>query len=255
MKSAFVSFSIGVSVPFKGVERIFANPKIRHAAVIPFMVVLVVFLIGAVTGLPLLFEVVPWVAHATVEAVGVAAGSAGATGLYWLFILLTTPVAVFSLLLVLFLLSQLVAAPFYALLAERSLQQAGLHREVPFGLWRWLKTNLHLFLIAIGKVAVYVVLGVSLLIVSLIPGVGVIGAFGLLLMAAFDIVDFSLEAMQLGLRERLRFFQEEFFAISGLAAILGLVFLVPGLNFFLFPASIVGSSEIIARSRRFQKRG
>lgn len=241
--------------PFKGVETIFKNAKIRHAAILPFLVVMVIFVLGAVVGLPLLFEAVPWIAHATVEAIGVDLSSRAATTLYWLFVLISFPVAICALLLTLFLVSQLAATPFYAFLAERNLREAGLKGQEPMAAWQWLKNNLHLIFVAIVKVVIYALLGVSLLVLSLLPGLGVFAAFGLLLMAAFDIVDISLDALNLGLRERLQFFQEELAAISGLAAMLGLVFLIPGLNFFLFPAAIVGSSEIIARSRRFENHG
>jgi len=255
LKNLVAEFSTGLMAPFKGIETIFGNPKVRHAAILPFIVVLVVFVVGAVVGLPFLFDAVLWVANATVEAIGVDASSPWAITLYWIFVLISLPVAICALLLALFLSSQLLATPFYAFLAERALLEAGLKEQESLPVWRWLMSNAHLFFVAIVKVLVYALLGTSFLIMSLLPGVGIFAAFGLLLMAAFDIVDISLDALNLGLRARLRFFQEELAAISGLAAMLGLVFLIPGLNFFLFPAAIVGSSEIIARSRRFEKRG
>jgi len=255
VRTAAGDFMTGLMVPLRGIELIFTRPRIRHAAIIPFIVVLAVFLIGTVVGLPFLFQLVPALAHAALAFAGVATASGGeltsfAAVLYWVLVLISLPVGVFALLFVLFLVSQLIAAPFYAILAERVLVETGMKADQTFRPGAWLLTNLRLFGVALVKVSIFAVLGGALFLFSLIPGLGLFAAFGLLMMTAYDIADVSFEALEMGLRERFRFFRDEIAAFAGLAAGLGLVFMIPGLNFFLFPAAIAGTSAILARARR-----
>jgi CysZ protein len=244
-------FLIGVRAPLKGLELIIKKPKIRHAAIIPFMVVMVIFFLGAILGIPFLFQLVPAIAKQALLLMDIAQTTVLASILYWGLILISLPVALFGLLFALFLCSQLLAAPFYALLAEKVLVETGLRVEEPFRVGEWLRSNSHLAVVALIKVTLFAFLGIVLFVLSFIPGVGVFSAAGLLLMTTFDIADVSFEALKMGLRERLHFFRDEFPAFVGLATSLALIFLIPGLNFFLFPAAIAGVSEILlfVRSR------
>lgn len=254
MAAALSAFLTGFASPAKGLELILRRPRVRHAAIVPFVAVLFVFVIGIFAGIPALYHLIPSVTHMILLKLGLVDMTTLERVLYYGIILLTAPVAVFGLLFALFLVSQLLAAPFYALLAERVLIDTRLLAEKPFRAGDWLRTNSHLLAVAVVKVAVFAVLGITLLLFSVVPGFGLVSAFGLLLMTAFDVADISFEALKMGFRERLRFFRDEFASFAGLACALGLIFLIPGLNFFLFPAAIAGVSEIL-RFARDRKRG
>ncbi len=138
-------FLVGIKAPLKGLELIIRKPKIRHAAIIPFALVMLVFLIGSILGIPYLFQLVPAIATQALLIIGVTQSSNLAALLYWALILISSPVALFGLLFLLFLFSQLLAAPFYALLAERVLVDTGLLIEEPFHFGNWLHLILRTF--------------------------------------------------------------------------------------------------------------
>lgn len=254
MAPAFNGFLVGFAAPARGLEMILRRPRIRHAAIVPFVAVLLVFIVGILVGIPALYYLIPSVSHMLMLKLGLTAMTTLDQILYYGVIALTVPVALFGLLFLLFLASQLLAAPFYALLAERVLVETALLAEQPFRAGEWLRNNLHLLMVALLKVAVFGALGLILMALSILPGIGIFSAFGLLMMTAFDIADISFEALKMGFRDRLRFFREEFVSFVGLACALGLIFLVPGLNFFMFPAAIAGVSGIL-RFAQDRKRG
>jgi uncharacterized protein involved in cysteine biosynthesis len=90
-------------------------------------------------------------------------------------------------------------------------------------------------------------LGAVLFVFSFVPGLGLLTGFCFLVLVAFDICDYALEALQMNLSERIYFFRRHIAVMVGLGAIMGLVFLVPGLNFFLFPAAVAGAADVVRR--------
>jgi uncharacterized protein involved in cysteine biosynthesis len=68
-----------------------------------------------------------------------------------------------------------------------------------------------------------------------------------LILIGYDVTDYALEALQWSWERRVKFFRENFPAFIGLGAALGLVFLIPGLNFFLLPASVAGAAELVRK--------
>jgi uncharacterized protein involved in cysteine biosynthesis len=249
VKNAVTGFGAGFLVPLHGLQMILTYPRVRRLAIIPFVLTFIVFIIGSFFGLPALTHLIPFIAQNGILAVGLTTGTAGFSLFYWLIVILAWPVAIFALLAVLFVLSRLIATPFYALLAEQVLIERKIKPDLPFRLHIWLKTSALLMVVALIKALIFGVVGSLLFLMSFIPGIGLISAFGFLLLTAFDVVDLSMEAMQLGLQERYKLFRDDFPAFVGLAVAMGLVFLVPGLNFFLFPASIAGGSEVIRRQK------
>jgi uncharacterized protein involved in cysteine biosynthesis len=249
---SLAKFRTGFSAPLRGLELIFANPRVRHAAIIPFALVLFTFMIGIFFGLQALYLLIPWLANTAIIASGITTATFGASVIYYVLISIAAPVGVFALLFMLYLISQLIAAPFYAILAERVLIEKGLIPDRPFRFKEWANVSAHLFAVSLGKVVIFGAAAAVLFIISFIPGLGILSAFGFLLMTAFDVVDISLEALRMGLKERMRFFRAELPAFVGLACTLGLVFLIPGLNFLLFPASIAGAHGIIAQSLAYK---
>jgi uncharacterized protein involved in cysteine biosynthesis len=58
--------------------------------------------------------------------------------------------------------------------------------------------------------------------------------------------------MALDSATRFAFFRQHFAVFVGLGVSLGLVFLIPGLNFFVLPASVAGGADLV---RRLSKQG
>jgi CysZ protein len=237
-------------IPFKGLALIAQNQKIRKRAVIPIVLSFLIFLLGIIFLLPPLFKDVPWLAAAAGEILGLHRhGSRIAIGLRWLLVVLSYPVAIFGLFYALFLASRFVATPFYALLGECVLCERKIKVKKAMSPRSWLRLQIKIFVVSLAKTIVFAVIGLMLFLISFLPGLGLVSMAGFLLMAAFDVIDISLEALEMTFRERILFFMQELPSFVGLATILGLVFLVPGLNFLLFPAAVAGGSEVLLRSK------
>lgn len=239
------AFFIGFSAPFKGVQLLMSNRRLFRTALWPFFLTTFVFIGGLMVGFPLLAQYIPLMTVWSLASIGLSGSTIWYTILYWIIAVLAWPAAIFGLFYALFLISRLIATPFYAYLAERVLIERGLIEDRPFEFVDFIVTNWRLLGVAFVKVLVFLFAGSVLFILSFLPGTGLITGIGYLLMAAFDVVDISFEGMRLSFRERARIFREELPSFFGLALILGLVFFIPGLNFFLFPAAVAGASEII----------
>ena len=247
MTDSIQKFMIGFMAPLRGLKLSFTLPGLFKWCVIPFLLTALVFIIGGSLLFPAMAGWIPAFATWMLTTLGMVTGSFFFTFSYWLALLVAWPVAILALLYGLFLITRVVAAPFYSLLAERSLMAMGVLNDEPFNFSAWLAHSTRMLVVALLKAIVLGLLAFVLFVLSFIPAVGVISAFGFLLIAAFDIVDFSLEALRMGFRARFAYLGRQFFAISGFAAALGLVFLVPGLNFVLFPAAIVGAGDVVRR--------
>jgi uncharacterized protein involved in cysteine biosynthesis len=245
MRRAASSFAVGFGCPFAGLRLIAVNPRVRHRAIIPFAITALVFLVGIVTGFWVLGGFISALVAETLAAIGFTVGTWAYAAAFWPVAAVVAVASAFAWFYLLFLVSRLIAMPFYSLLAETVLVEQGLMPAEDFRLGPWLKTNARLVRVSLLKLLVFSLLAAVLFTLSFVPFFGVAASFGFLLLGAFDIVDVSLEALRLGLRDRVRFFFEEFPAFAGLAVALGLVFLIPGLNFFLFPAAVSGACEII----------
>ncbi len=239
------AFFIGFGAPFAGVQLILSNRRLFRTALLPFLLTAFVFIAGLAAGFPFLVQHIPLMAAGGLALIGLSSSSIAYAILYWIIVVLAWPAALFGLIYVLFLISRLIATPFYAYLAERVLIERGLIPDRPFEFIDFIVTNWRLLGVSLVKVVVFLIAGCLLFILSFFPGLGLVTGLGYLLMAAFDVVDISFEGMRLGLRERVRIFREELPSFLGLATMMGLVFLVPGLNFFLFPAAVAGASDII----------
>lgn len=151
----------------------------------------------------------------------------------------------FSALYILYVLQTLIAIPFYALLAERTLMLVG-KRPNTNSSWRAaVSKSLRVLRIGIIKAILLLVLGFVLFVFSFLPLFN-LGAFALaIFLLAFDCVDYSFEVLGLGLRQRGAYLFREWPQWSGMALGLALTLIVPGLTLLVIPGAIVGAALIV----------
>lgn len=237
----------GFFAPFRGVQVIAGSKRLRRLAVFPFLLSLLLFIAGMVMGLPAIASLVNPGIITVLGLVGLVVGTLVYEVLFWILAVLIWPAALFALLYFLFVITRIFAAPLYALLAEQVLIDQKVIKEQPFHLVRWTGTNLRMLSISILKSILLLVAGVLLFVLSFVPGLAVFTGLGFLLIVVFDVMDYSFEAKQLNLSDRFRFFQRHILAFLGFSFAMGLVFFVPGLNFFLFPAAVAGAGDLLRR--------
>lgn len=247
MKDAFDLFSIGFMAPWRGLGLFVSKPRLQRYIIVPVLVSLAVFLFVGGFALYQLWSLIPALALDAVSLIAPAAAGWFAVTLKFVVLVLLWPVMLIVLLYILLLATKVIGAPFHALLAERILIEEGVIMDRPFNFGEWMKLTLKMLWVSLIKVAIFVVVGAVLFLVSFFPGLNLIASFAALLLVAFDLADYSFEALQLGFRDRVRFFRVNLSAFAGLAAAMGLIFFVPGLNFFLFPASVAGASDVVRR--------
>ena len=245
-------FAAGFTAPWRGLAMIVSESRIRSFAVFPFLAVVVVLAVGLSIGLPLVTgwvsPIVSWVLS-LLASVGLATNAGAATALEWALSIFIWPALVVGLLALLWLIARLISAPFLALLSERVLMVQGAIDPKPFRLFQWLRTQFKLIRISLQRSLLLGAVSLVLVLISLVPGLGLLTSVALLVVLAFDVADFALEALELDLQDRVKFYRANFSVFLGLGLMLGLVFLVPGLNFFLLPASVVGASDIVCKRR------
>lgn len=242
MITSFARFLIGFGMFFRGVRLLARAPKLWPFAIAPFLIGTAVLIAGMVWAFG---NVGPMI---SAWAVGIeAAPEFLRSALHWAVLLLMWPIALVAVLYGSYILTKVIGSPFHALLAERALIALGDIEDKPFQMIPWLRVSARMLLVSLLKTLLFAVLGATLFVATWIPIVNIFAAFGFLLIVSFDCVDYSFEAKQMGFRGRLRYFRDNLPYFCGFAVSLGLVFFIPGFNFFLFPAAVTGGSELFHR--------
>ncbi len=238
-------FAIGFTCFFRGLALLSTTPALWPYAFMPFVLGLCLFfggfwwIAGRLSG---------WV-QGLLHLISSLEGTYFSI-LYWMSLVIIWPAVIFALIYGVFVLSRLLAAPFHALLAERALIELEVIEERPFHFVEWLRLSMRMLAQSLIKTGAFATIGLVLLLFSLVPLANILAVVGFLLIAAFDCTDYSLEAIHLTFRERVCLVRRHFSYFCGFAASLGLVFLIPGFNFFLLPAAVAGGSDLLGRIRQ-----
>lgn len=139
----------------------------------------------------------------------------------------------------------ILAIPFYALIAERALSLLGMKPETPFDFKAWLRNSLRMFRVSVVKGVLFLVFGVILFVLSFVPLVNILAVLGTLMIMSFDLMDYSLESLSYGFRQRFRFILARRKMWLGMACGLGLTLFVPGLTFVVAPGAVVGGALLL----------
>lgn len=143
--------------------------------------------------------------------------------------------------------TRLFAGVFFSLIAERVLEEDGRlpRRSKREQLWLLLR----MFLVSANKALFFFAIGVSVFLLSLIPGLGFLGVMGFLFVLSFDVMDYAHEAYGSSLSERFAFFFRHRAEAFGVAAGFALILWIPVVNVLLFPCAVAGAAELVGRLR------
>ncbi len=242
MRIFFGEFVAGFRSLFRGIGILFQNRKIRTFALLPVMLN---------TGLVLGATAVVAAQLPSLMTYLMATYLPALSGALWSLVYYPSLVLLFCIVSVILLgfgyfFAAILASPFHGLLAERVLMNQGAIVERPFEFVAWLAFSLKLMKVAVLKSFLFIMIGLGLVLMGLIPGVGLLSTVGFFLMLAFDSMDYSFEVAGYGLRQRIAFFRKNLGLFCGIGCAVGLTFMVPLLNFFFFPASVIGSATLFA---------
>jgi len=140
--------------------------------------------------------------------------------------------------------ANLLAFPFNSLLAEKAIH---IHEPSPKEKTRWLKktwTNLGALF---RRTLVFLTVGGLLIVATLIPGLGVIGAAIGIFLLAYDRLDYGFDHYGLHVDLRKKFVRENFWEVLGFAAGLGLTSSIPVVNILAQPGGVVAGALMVAK--------
>jgi uncharacterized protein involved in cysteine biosynthesis len=229
-------FGRGLTFWLHGWTYLFGHRRLLAVAMLPMLIsfffcFLVIWLTWTHVGL--------WVQ----QLIGLILGQA--TG--WWYDLLYYPLAVgggilvfLATIYVAFVVHNLVAIPFYSLLADRTLVQLGKKR----GDSSW-RSSLRLLRVGVLKSILLLAMGVVLFVFSFVPFLNLLAVTGALMILAFDCMDYAFDGVGFSLRQRLGYLLREWAQWLGMAAGLALTLLVPGLTLLIVPGAVVGSALIL----------
>ncbi|MDX9730251.1 MAG: EI24 domain-containing protein [Bdellovibrionales bacterium] len=237
-------FFFGLLVPYHGFKRIFGDSKLRALSIVPLAVSVFV---GAVLTVVAIYALAGIIGYFSIQ---VGALLSLAPGGFWLGFItfLMWPIGLLIVGASVYVTVRLIAAPFYAYLAEQTLVRLGARQDKPFVLREWLWLSCRMLAVSLIRAVLFVLAGCILFAVSLIPGLNVVATIGFMYMVAFDISDYGFEAMEWSLSQRFQHVRKNRISYSGVAFGMGAAMLVPGLNLVLLPAAIVGSCEVLQRT-------
>jgi CysZ protein len=234
-------FARGFRAPFSGFKLLISDAGFWRLATIPFIISIILFGLGLFLG----WTTIPPMLTALVAGLVPTATFWGAI-LYYPILILTMLSFAVLLFACVFLVTNLIATPFNALLAEKTLVHLGRIKPQSFKLGSWIKMSSRMLVISMVRAFFFIILGIGFFFLGLIPGLQVPAAFGGLLLISFDCSDYAFEALQNSLFQRFRKYRRYFIEFCGFSCALGLTFMIPGLNLLLYPATVVGASLLVA---------
>ncbi|MEZ4871781.1 MAG: EI24 domain-containing protein [Bdellovibrionales bacterium] len=243
------SFGSGLVFLFKGFSTLKEHPSLKKYIILPLAIDLLVFFFG-------LFMlggfVMEQVAKMSVWLMGVLSF---AEGIDWLFGVIYYPLMLVAIIAfgifwiyITFILGTVVAAPFNALLAEKTLLALGAVKEQKFKMLSWMKFTIKMLFASVVKAIVFTFFALILFVCSLIPGLNVVSAFGALLIVSFDCLDYSYEVLEMGFGKRFSHFIKFLPTAGGMATSLGATLIIPGSTLLLLPVAVVGASRLLTES-------
>ncbi|MBK7889450.1 MAG: EI24 domain-containing protein [Bdellovibrionales bacterium] len=238
------AFFFGLTAVWHGYRAIFNSQRLKLWALLPIVVAVIVFLAFGTVGLAQIAQWNPIVTTSLLSLVGLE----GVAWLWWFVAIGLWPIWFLLLGLALYLLARLIVAPLYSMLAERTLIETGVRVDEPFRALSWMALTARMAWISLLKTALFAVVGMLLFGFSFIPGLNVLATIGFVHIVAFDICDYSFEAMGWPLAARFRHFRAHWPVFSGFAFGLGVAMLIPGLNLLLLPGAVVGGALIVGRT-------
>lgn len=217
----------------RGWKFILQNRKLLVLAMVPFMISMVM----AVMSLWLIWVYYP-VAMEQMVPSWLKASEGWRSVLYEMVLWTVGFVVTLFVFYLLYVLQAVIAMPFYSWLADTTLNLRGYPRARAPGFLSMLRVSLL-------KGTVFLILGALLLVISFVPGLNVAAIIGTLLLLAFDCFDYSLEALGLGFRERVRYVTRNRAQWAGTAVGLGLTLFLPGLTLLVIPGAVVGAALLL----------
>ncbi|MFK8136929.1 MAG: EI24 domain-containing protein [Bdellovibrionales bacterium] len=230
-------FFLGIRAPFEGFRLLSKHRPLKLLAAIPVVIALVTLVVSLSLGWSMIPELMTSILPATDGGVG--------GFLIWLVVVLAGIVYAAALLAFVMLIANIIAIPFNGMLSEKLFQLEGEKFKQIGSTKEWISFTGHMVLVGLAKALIFLCFSIAIVLFSFIPFLSIPLAAISFSFLAFDCSDYGLELKDYGLRKRLGFFRSNYPSYFGFGLMIGLSFLLPGLNFFLLPAYICGGAWMV----------
>lgn len=228
----------GVKAFFAGWNLFWKHKSVRKLAYVPLAITFVVLMLGISYG----WGIVTW----GMEMVTPYLGSSLDGFVLFLVSAIFHLIYIVLLVVALFLVANLVAIPFNALIAERVMAIKGAEYFKPKNAGEWSKYTTQMLITGLVKALVVVILGVLVFFMSFLPFLGFIGTFFTIFVLAYDSCDYGLELKNKKFKDRWAFVKKYFWELCGYTTIVSITFMIPGMNFFMLPIFITAGTNFVS---------
>ncbi len=244
------NFMDGFLAVFRGVYIILSSKRLMLLSILPIVIGLCILVAGSWYVIPKFFLIEGYFLNLLDNWVGAHSQNIFVhAGLFISTIFLIIALLITWAYLV-FLLTKLLAGPFYAILAQEVLKKGGLKRPQNLSWIKFLILSFRTTAVNLVEIIIFLIVGAILFVFSFIPFLNVLAGYAFFLVIAFDSTDYSFDVLHFGLGERLKYFFSHFAQFCGFAFAISLVIIVPGLNLILFAASVAGAADLVSRIDR-----
>jgi CysZ protein len=235
-------FFNGFDFILRGRRFLKSEPSLRKWVIVPLIIDVAVFAAAIYFGFA---EIKALVYQLSIWVLG-SAQSGFFEILYYPLLVLFWLIAFVLCFYFVYVLASIIAAPFNSMLAERALVVQKSIVDEPKSVVQILKTSLKMLLVSLKRAVLFLGVGLILFILSLIPGLNLLAAFGVFVLLAFDSMDYSFEAAGWDLQQRINFLRNNFAEFCGMGAFVALTAFVPGLTLLLMPLAVLGSAHLFS---------
>lgn len=234
------SFWRGLTVLSRGSRLMKAVRGTWKYLVIPTIIDLSVLAFGVIYG-------APWIA-ANVKAWTLNLSVWGPLDslLSWIFLVLAWSMALILWLLVVYLVASILSLPFYSQMSEHVIRALGVAPKGRGGFG----AMVHMLKVGLIKSLVFFFLAMVLTVVAFVPGFNLLALIATMVIVAADSLDYTFEALRFSFCDRKRHWREHLPFLFGVAIILALTSLVPGLTLLLQPFFILGCLDYFVEQVR-----
>ena len=249
------TFFLGISYNFRAFDFVRQHKILRWYIVLPFVLNFLLFALLFWVYISFFDDVLAWISppNNPVSSDAATFMSSLMAGLLWIFRLILKGVvfllSFLILLVVFFVLTGFVNAPFYELLAERTLILLRLKEDLPFALSRFLNEWWHSLKLEFSKLIFLSLPAILLVLLSLIP---VIGFFFALASVVFMTWYFAVNVLMYPASLLGQYFKTAMQYAKTHKRLLvgfGVLSLVPFLGFFLMSFQVVGGTLLYVENR------
>lgn len=228
----------GFSYFLKALNIIWTDRHIRNLSLFPVFMFLILLTIGAGFGLFYIDELLmlffaDQIAHLQAVLKGV---------LYVLsFFLLGFLYYVFV-----FLIISLLSIPLGSVIAEKTMLTYTQLKDQKTDFLYKIKSSISMLRVTLVKLVLFAFIGFLLFICSFVPVLSPFVFISSLMLLAFDSTDFAFEKMNFNFKERVRFFKKNIFKYFGLCIGVGIVILVPFIQFAVLPIMVIATTLLFS---------